>query len=128
MSKEFEENDKAIRNARWAPSFNEGSVSDDLEKDSGIVISMIGGNCPVQSEGTIDGQPYYFRARGSHISIGIGGSVVSSPNWYYEEIYGDGPFDAGWIEEDEAREFIEKAANIYRERMEEDKKGTKREP
>ena len=40
---------------------------------------MIGGNCPVQAEGRIDGLPLYFRARSSHWSLGIGGDPVASP-------------------------------------------------
>ena len=80
-----------------------------------IRIDMIGGNCPVQAEGLIDGAPFYFRARGARWSLSVGGAdVVGSPDWYHEEPYGDGPFDAGWMEETEARAFIEKGADLYR--------------
>jgi hypothetical protein len=75
-----------------------------------IVYSYIGGNCPVQAEGTINGEEFYFRARGQRWSVGIGGKVVSEPNWYYEEPYGEVMYDAGWMTEEEARAFIEKAA------------------
>jgi hypothetical protein len=77
-----------------------------------IEIRWIGGNCPVQGEGTIDGQEFYFRARGEHWSIGIGGDPVGEPEWYYEEGYGSWP-DAGWMPEDEARAFIMAAAGRY---------------
>jgi len=86
------------------------------EKTSGIVIDWIGGNCPVQAEGTVDGERFYFRSRGEHWSMSIGGSdVVGDPAWHHEEEYGDWP-DAGWITEDEARTFIEKAVGLYRSR------------
>jgi hypothetical protein len=78
-----------------------------------IVIDWLGGNCPVQAEGTIAGKPFYFRARGEHWSIGIGGDTVGDPEWYYEEPYGDEEYVAGWMSEDEAREFIDKAAKLY---------------
>ncbi|MEP3616861.1 hypothetical protein [Parasphingorhabdus sp.] len=82
-----------------------------------IVIDMIGGNCPVQAEGTIEGKPFYFRARGQHWSLSVGGQdPVINPDWSYEEAYGEGPFDAGWMSEEEARGFLEKAAGLYMDR------------
>lgn len=98
-----------------------------------IVIESLGGNCPVQATGTIDGEPFYFRSRGEHWSIEIGPGnanlIVESFErghrseetqrlealgcWRYEEYYGSWP-DAGWIEEDEARTFIAKGANLWR--------------
>lgn len=77
-----------------------------------IEIDTIGGNCPVQAEGRIDGEPFYFRARGSSWSIGIGGEPVGEPDWSHEEEYGSG-YDAGWMSEDEAREFISQAASAW---------------
>jgi hypothetical protein len=81
-----------------------------------IEIDWLGGNCPVQAEGRIDGEEFYFRARGARWSLRIGGpDVVCAPKWLYEEDYGDGPFDAGWMSEGEARDFIEKGAKLYAE-------------
>lgn len=77
-----------------------------------IVISWLGGNCPVQAEGTINGKAFYFRARGEHWSIGIGGDPVGDPEWECCEPYGSWP-DAGWMTEDEARGFIADAAARY---------------
>lgn len=37
-----------------------------------IVVKYIGGACPVQAEGTVDGIPFYFRARGNGWSLSIG--------------------------------------------------------
>ena len=79
-----------------------------------LEIDFLGGNCPVQAEGTIDGRPFYFRSRGEHWSMSIGGDdVVYDPEWHYEEEYGPWP-DAGWISDDQAMAFIEKAAGLYR--------------
>lgn len=78
-----------------------------------IKIDMIGGNCPVQAEGKINGEPFYFRARGEHWSMSIGGTdVVGNPHWYYEEDFGVWP-DAGWMTEKQAREFISEAAQKF---------------
>lgn len=84
----------------------------------GLVIDTIGGNCPVQAEGTIDGQEFYFRARGMRWSLSVGGrDVVGAPDWYYEEPYGEEEFAAGWMTEDEARAFIDKASGLYRQSL-----------
>lgn len=77
-------------------------------------IDEIGGNCPVQAEGRIGGRTrFYFRARGDHWSMSIGGrDVMRSPAWFYREDYGVWP-DAGWMPEVEARDFIDKAIKQY---------------
>jgi len=73
-------------------------------------IDTIGGNCPVQAEGTIlGGTAFYFRARGDHWSIGIGGDVVGNPDWHHEEPYDN----AGWMSESAALDLIDKAINLY---------------
>jgi hypothetical protein len=78
-----------------------------------IEIDWLGGNCPVQAEGRINNQPFYFRARGDEWSLRIGGDEpVSNPEWRYEEPYGQWP-DAGWMTEDEARAFIKLAAEKF---------------
>jgi hypothetical protein len=77
-------------------------------------IDYLGGNCPVQAEGIVDGHPFYFRARGEHWSMGIGGDVVGAPDWYHREPWGDEKFAAGWMEEDEARRMIDKAVREWR--------------
>lgn len=78
-----------------------------------LTIDYLGGNCPVQAEGTLDGHPFYFRARGAHWSFGVGAEPVCNPDWSYDEPYGDGPYDAGWMTEDEARAFIDKAVGLW---------------
>lgn len=83
---------------------------------TGIEIDWLEGNCPVQAEGTIDGHPFYFRARGSAWSLSIGGAdPVGEPTFVYREDWPGGPFDAGWMSEDDARRMIERGANKFRE-------------
>lgn len=110
-----------------------------------IRIDSLGGNCPVQADGFIDGEPFYFRSRGQHWSIEIGPGnthrvvevmdkarcglwspeantraadaadvMRSQPCWRYEEPYGDAPYVAGLITDDEARAFIAKGAAMWR--------------
>ncbi|MBY3433418.1 hypothetical protein HFN89_04590 [Rhizobium laguerreae] len=80
----------------------------------GVHIDWLWGYCPVQAEGTVDGQKFYFRARGIRWRIGVGGDAVTNPAWGYGESYGSGPFAAGWMPEEKARDFIAKAVNLYR--------------
>ena len=81
----------------------------------GIKIDCLGGTRPAQGEGTVEGSPFYFRARGNRWSMSIGGTdVVGSPDWYYEEDYGDTPFAAGWMDEGAALCCIGKAIAMWR--------------
>jgi hypothetical protein len=78
-----------------------------------LSIDSIYGNCPVQAEGHFGGERFYFRSRGARWSMNIGGrDVVGNPDWRYEEPYGEFP-DAGYITEDQARDFINKAILLY---------------
>lgn len=85
----------------------------------GVDIKWIGGNCPVQAEGSIDGRPFYFRARGIRWSISIGeGSLARRGDdrnvWFYEETYGTSPYGAGYMDIDVATDLIHDAALLYR--------------
>lgn len=80
----------------------------------GMVVGRVAGQAPVQSYGLIDGKDYYFRARGDRWSFSVGGAdVVASPEWYHEEPFGLWP-EAGFITDDQAYDFITKAAGLYR--------------
>jgi hypothetical protein len=84
----------------------------------GLIIISIGGNCPVQAEGTVDGVPFYFRARGDEWRMNIGGEkLILEPDWTYCEPYGDEPFAAGWMDVTEALDFIDKAVAHWRREM-----------
>lgn len=84
-----------------------------------IVIDTIGGFCPVQAEGTIDGLPFYFRSRGEHAELTIsrvGTEPVLPPPedlvFYVRARIADWP-DAGYLELEEAEAMIERAALLY---------------
>jgi len=84
-----------------------------------LIIDYIGGMCPVQAEGTIDGTPFYFRARGAKWEIGIGLDAVSAcldrgeaGGWYKREPYGEN-FKAGYMPVKETIAFIEQCAKEY---------------
>ena len=79
----------------------------------GMVVGRAGGSAPVQSHGVIDGKDYYFRSRGEHWSMSIGGQTHASPDWYHEERCGTWP-DAGSISSEQAYDFIAKAAEKFR--------------
>jgi len=87
-------------------------------KDPQIRINTFGGNCPVQAEGFVDDKPFYFRARGEHWTMGIGGEPVANPEWFYREEYGDAEYVAGWMAQYEALGFIAKAIGLYAQRPE----------
>ena len=87
------------------------------ELDPHIKIEWLGGNCPVQGEGTVGGELFYFRARGQRWSMSIGGDdVVGHPTWYYEEPFGEEEYVAGWMTCYEALGFIGKAVGLYANR------------
>lgn len=80
-----------------------------------IKIETLGGNCPVQGEGTIDGVPFYFRARGEHwtLSVSKNQEIGSEADWMVRIRYSRDTFGAGWMTEDEARRLIYIGAQMY---------------
>lgn len=80
---------------------------------TGMIVGRAQGQAPVQSHGVIDQKDYYFRSRGNIWSFSVGREPIKAPEWYYEERYGVWP-DAGSISEDQAYQFIAKAAALYR--------------
>ena len=67
-----------------------------------IHIDWIGGYCPVQAEGRVDGHAFYFRSRGERWSFEIGSFRLSG--WV-------GPWpQAGWMEHKRALKIIWKCA------------------
>lgn len=79
-----------------------------------INIAHLGGHCPVQAEGTIDGVPFYFRARGQSWQLEVGYDSQTQPLWEYYEPWGQGPHAAGWMDRTEAERLIRKAAALWR--------------
>lgn len=88
-----------------------------MAKDPTIKIESFGGNCPVQAWGTVGGKKFYFRARGEHWSMAIGGAdPVCSPEWEWTEKYGPWP-EAGFMPAYKALGFIAKAIGEWANRV-----------
>lgn len=84
---------------------------------SDLSIDYLGGNCPVQAEGTINGMPFYFRARGNMWSFGAGDDPVGAAmglavGWRATGEYGES-YDASWMSEDDAMRIINRCATEY---------------
>ncbi len=82
----------------------------------------LGGNCPVQGYGLVDGLPWYFRARGDHWSFSVAFAADGDPvlvtfgeadGFAIDEDYGEWP-DAGWMQYREAWGFIERGIREFR--------------
>ena len=80
-----------------------------------IVINHIGGKCPVQAEGLINGEPFYFRARWKRWQFGIGKDPVGVILGRCEGFYRAAPraFNAGYMPLDEAINIIRKCAKEF---------------
>lgn len=87
--------------------------------DKNLRIEYLGGECPVQAEGTVDGKPFYFRARGNFWSFALSeDTTISSPDedtadFYVEEEYGDTPYEAGYMPIEVAESIIRRCAEEY---------------
>ena len=83
---------------------------------TGAILDSIGGNCPVQANGDVDGNWFYFRARGDEWQFYVADSddlIFDAPDFYVERDYGSG-FDAGWMPQHEAIGFIVNSIADYR--------------
>lgn len=82
------------------------------------VLTSLGGNCPVQAEGWIDAQRFYFRARGEHWEFHVAANyadLLINDLFSMNRAYKPGDrFAAGWMAEHEAVGFIIEAIRIYR--------------
>lgn len=87
-----------------------------MDNDPCIRIDWLGGNCPVQAEGTIGGKPFYFRARGKHWSFAVGADPLGSPEWRICRRYSWRQYMAGWMPQYTALACIAKAARLYANR------------
>jgi hypothetical protein len=80
-----------------------------------VQLEFFGGECPVQSWGTLLGKPFYFRARWNYWTFEVGeekylpacnDSDISHLDYYIEQEYGNSPYDAGYMPFAESREII----------------------
>lgn len=95
----------------------------EAEVPAWITVDSLGGQCPVQAEGSADTARWYFRARWAEWSIGLTLDATRDPvdvddngeaTFYHEELYGDGRYDAGYMPHDEARYFIVRELSRWR--------------
>jgi hypothetical protein len=81
----------------------------------GIWISSIGGACPCQADGTIDGNPFYFRARHADWTLDIvkpgKDPVMPTREDRIQHFEGDDPW-GGYMPPEEAAKIIVVAAGI----------------
>jgi len=82
---------------------------------AGITIKMIGGNCPVQAEGSFDDQTFYFRARYSYWQFHVGpeDDWFTGREWLLEGEFGT-DYEAGWMCRHEALDIIVDSVAAYR--------------
>lgn len=94
-----------------------------------LSVTYLGGNCPVQAQGTLRGMPWYFRARHHRASfamaaepddpmklipLDLSNAVDVSCGYmagWYREIEVE---DAGWINRKEAQDFILKCIGDHK--------------
>jgi hypothetical protein len=89
----------------------------------GLVIGHIAGMTPVQGEGTVNGLPFYFRARGRHYSFSVAatpdadpvavGFGDGEPGYHVRHPWGDEPFAAGFMSFEVAERLINECARSY---------------
>lgn len=94
----------------------EGPAAEARVESLGFDIDSIGGNCPVQAYGTVDGKRFYFRARYDEWQFHVADTddqIFDAPSFYIERPYG-AAFEAGWMPKHEAIGFICDSVEEYR--------------
>lgn len=80
-----------------------------------IVFDSLGGMCPVQGTGIIDGEQFYFRYRHDNAQLYVGGeSPLENPRLYAEIRNVTGETDRGDLSEDEAVQLVGRLADDLR--------------
>ncbi len=88
-----------------------------LEALAAFVLTELAGFCPVQAEGSVDGEYFYFRARGSHWRFELGGneSGTKGAKWWHEEYWpNESGFEAGYMSDEDAIRCMIGAVTRYR--------------
>jgi hypothetical protein len=93
-------------------------TGDSMTTNEGLIITSIGGYCPCQADGTMDGFPFYFRARWDGWTLSVAAPGEDPVRVFvdnYHDGLGTGAYfigeyyqDAGSMEVDTARSFIER--------------------
>lgn len=86
----------------------------------------IGGACPLQGDGNVDGLPWYFRARGGSWSFSVAATPDGDPvaagfrdappgSWYVDgDAEGDGAYAGSWMPYSEGWQHIEASIAEWR--------------
>ncbi|WP_025596100.1 hypothetical protein [Agrobacterium tumefaciens] len=88
-----------------------------LERMENFRLDELFGSCPVQAEGQVDAQYFYFRARGSHWRFEVGGNSSGAKGavWWWEEYWPNSTgSDAGYMIDEDAVSCILKSVERYR--------------
>lgn len=102
-----------------------GDYLDTTIGDVHLKVAYLGGLCPVQAEGWVNGIPFYFRSRHDHWSVSIGedpiGTPWDHPGYYREEVFS--PYgwehDAGYMHQNVALDIIWRCAREFAARRKE---------
>lgn len=90
------------------------------EATEGLIVTYLGGACPTQAEGTIFGNPFYFRARHGTWDLTVtvpGSDPVMPAEWADVLLYREGEDPAqGWMEEAQVLPILQQATTTLRER------------
>lgn len=85
-----------------------------LFRSSAAVVEVLEGQVPVEGKGRLrDGRYFTFRARHTQWQMNVGATqeeAEEGEGLVWSEPWGDGPYDAGYMEEDTARGIIESCA------------------
>lgn len=79
-----------------------------------IHMESLGGACPTQATGYVDGVEFYFRSRWDSWRMSVGGDPVTTPE-FSTKGYDDA---AGWLSDWEAIPYILYGASRYAKRKE----------
>ena len=85
---------------------------------AGVVVEEFDGWCPVQGRGTVDGRRWYFRARGTHFQFHVAkfDDHLFHNNIFYVDIeWPSGPYEAGWMDPQDAVRCLHLVVNLYRQ-------------
>ena len=80
----------------------------------GLEAEVTSGAQPLQIEGTIDNEPFVFRARGQHWTMAIGGDPANEPKWQMGDAWGYKPDAADRMPEDVGRAIVERCCTVWR--------------
>lgn len=86
-----------------------------MNRDPRLTIDYLGGQCPLQAEGTWDGTPFYFRVRHGRWQLGLGEDPVGETLKPQGRcLKGELPAEyldwgGGWITEEQAIGIITRA-------------------